>query len=133
VELAPADIQAARADVVNAYEAAYSGSVPAEERSAAIQGGASLEPLRQESSAVAKAYGYTPEELAAATIDVLDVQFIDADHAVVRFTLSVPGHGDVLVDRVGYAVRLDGHWKVALRTACDLLSLGGSSQPCPPG
>jgi hypothetical protein len=130
--LTPADLGVARAGVTSAFETAYTGSVPEPQRTAAIQDGASLEPRRRQVVAVALAHGYTTEQFAASTIDVLDVQFIDEDHAVVRFTLTVPGHGDVLVDRVGYAVREDGAWRVALRTACDLLSLGGAAGPCPP-
>jgi hypothetical protein len=106
--------------------------VPAARRTAAIQQGASLESRRRQVLAFARARGYTTEQFAGTTIDVLDVQFIDEDHAVVRFTLTVPGHGPVMVDRVGYAVREDGTWRVALRTACDLMSLGGAAGPCPP-
>jgi hypothetical protein len=63
---------------------------------------------------------------------VLGTSFIDETHAIVRFTLTVPGHGAILTDRVGYAVIDGGRWKVALRTVCDLLSLGGLSGQCPP-
>ena len=63
---------------------------------------------------------------------MLDTAFIDASHAVVHFTLTIPGHGPILADRVGYAVLTDGRWKVALRTACDLLSLDGLGRTCPP-
>jgi hypothetical protein len=131
--VAPADLQAARAGVTRAFETAYTGSVPEARRTAAIQQGATLEARRRQIVAVAQAHGYTAEQFAGTTIDILDVQFIDEDHAVVRFTLTVPGHGAVLVDRVGYAMREDGEWKVALRTACDLLSLGGAAGACPPG
>ena len=130
--LAPTDLEAAQAGVERVFHDAYSGGVTEAERTAAIQDGASLGALRKEQLADAAAHGYTAEQLAGTTIDVLGVQFIDEDHAAVRFTISVPGHGDVLVDRIGYAVRLDGRWKVTLRTACDLLSLGGSRRPCPP-
>ena len=76
--------------------------------------------------------GYTDEELSGKTIAVLNTHFVDPTHAVVHFTLSIPGRGAVLVDQAGYAVREDGRWKVALRTACDILSLSGLSQQCPP-
>jgi hypothetical protein len=130
--LNPVDVEAARRGVEQAYETAYSGSLPDAEQNAAIQDGASLGPLQRDAIAIAAGRGYTEEQFAGTAVDVLDVQFIDEDHAVLRFTLSIPGRGDVLVDRVGYAVRLDGQWKVALRTACDLLSLGGARRPCPP-
>ena len=59
-------------------------------------------------------------------------KFIDDTHAVVRFDLSIPDHGNVLADRAGYAVFVDGSWKVALRTVCDIVSLDGTTQTCPP-
>jgi hypothetical protein len=80
----------------------------------------------------AQRYGYTSEQLAGTSVTVLGVVFIDEAHAAVRFTITVPEHGDVLVDRVGYAFFDSGRWKVALRTACDLLSLNGLRQQCPP-
>ena len=132
VPLAPADIEAARTDVEHAFQVAYSGGVPRDERLAAIQEGPSLDPLHEQAVAVAGAGGITAEQLAGTTIQVFGVTFIDADHAAARFTLTIPGRGDVLRDRIGYAVRVDGRWKVALRTACDLLSLSGSILPCPP-
>ena len=49
-----------------------------------------------------------------------------------QFSLTIPGHGEILRDRVGYAVLVDGRWKVALRTECDLLSLNGLGAQCPP-
>ena len=80
----------------------------------------------------AERFGYTAEQLAGTTISLRDIAFIDETHAVVHFTLAIPGHGTILVDRVGYAVHTDGRWKVALRTACDLLSLDGLGRTCPP-
>jgi hypothetical protein len=63
---------------------------------------------------------------------VRTTSFIDETHAIVQFTLTVPGHGPILTDRVGYAVLDGGRWKVALRTVCDLLSLGGLGTQGPP-
>jgi hypothetical protein len=130
--LEPADIVAARAAIAQAFSDAYAGGVPEDVRNAAIQDGSKLLTLRRESLAYAARYGYTSEQLAGSSIAVLGVTFIDEMHAAVRFTITIPEHGDVLVDRVGYAIFDGGRWKVALRTACDLLSLGGLRSSCPP-
>jgi hypothetical protein len=130
--LEPADVAAARAAIAQAFTDAYAGGVPDGVRNAAIQDGAQLEILRREVMAFATRHGYTSEQLAGSSIAVLGVTFIDEMHAAVRFTITIPDHGDVLVDRVGYAIVEGGRWKVALRTACDLLSLGGLTRTCPP-
>jgi hypothetical protein len=130
--LEPADAEAARSAIAQAFHDALTGSTPDSTRAAAIQDGASLQALRLEVLAYAQRYGYTSEQLAGTSVTVLGVAFIDEEHAAVRFTVSVPDHGDVLVDRVGYAFFDSGRWKVALRTACDLLSLNGLRRQCPP-
>ncbi len=130
--LEPPDAEAARAAIVQAFRDGYDGITPESVRSAAIQYGERLGAVRANSRKIAELHGYTAEQLAGTTIEVLDVSFIDRSHAAVRFTITIPGHGDVLVDRVGYAVVDGGRWKVSLRTACDLLSLGGLLQECPP-
>jgi hypothetical protein len=130
--LEPADAEAARAAITQAFHDALTGSTPDSTRSAAIQDGESLQALRGEVVMYAQRYGYTSEQLAGTSITVLGIAFIDEQHAAVRFTVSVPDHGDVLVDRVGYAFFDRGRWKVALRTACDLLSLNGLHRQCPP-
>lgn len=128
----PADVDAARADIAGSFRDAFAGGVPEPLRSAAIQDGARMQALVQLSKTRAAQFGFTAEQLAGTSISVLDTSFIDETHAVVRFTLTIPGHGAVLTDRVGYAVLDQGRWKVALRTQCDLLSLDGLGAECPP-
>jgi hypothetical protein len=128
----PADAAAARTAVSDAFHDAFDGQASPASRFAATQDAKALESLTAASLKRAKQFGYTPEELSGTTIDVLDVSFIDETHAIAKFTLVVPGHGAVLVDRIGYAVLDHGRWKVALRTSCDLLSLTGIGQECPP-
>jgi hypothetical protein len=130
--VAPADVEAATSEVKWAFHDAYSGGVPDNVRAAAVQRGDELEVYRRTAVKYAQRFGYTPEQLAKTTVTVLSVLFIDETHAAARFTISIPGHGDVLADRIGYAVVDGGRWKVSLRTACDTLSLGGLLQQCPP-
>jgi hypothetical protein len=125
-------MNAARSGVTQAYLDAYGGSSSEAVRAAATQDGPALQALRSDVVANAQRHGYTAEQFAGTTVNVLSVSFIDETHAVVRFTITIPGHGDVLVDVVGYSVFEDGRWKVAARTACDLLSLNGLRRSCPP-
>ncbi len=131
-QIEPADVEGARIAIEAAFHSAFAGGVPDAERDAATQDGDHLGVLVDEARARALKFGYTAEQLAGTTVSVQDVAFIDEAHAVVHFTLAIPGHGTILADRVGYAVHTDGRWKVALRTACDLLSLGGLGRTCPP-
>lgn len=128
----PDDVDAAVAAITQAFRDAYDGATPDTIRRAAVQGAPELEGLRRDALASATLRGFTAEQLAGTTIEILGTTFVDRTHAVVHFTLTIPGLGPVLVDQVGYAVIDGGRWKVSLRTACDLLSLSGLGQPCPP-
>jgi hypothetical protein len=128
----PENVGAAVIAINQAFHDAFDGATPAATRLAATQNGAQLEALRREAVASAQRFGFSPVELTGITIEVSEPTFVDRTHAAVRFTLTVPGRGPVLVDQVGYAVVDAGRWKVSLRTACDLLSLSGLGRPCPP-
>jgi len=130
--LQPADVAAAMSAIGTAFHDGFDGASPESGRIAATQGGSEMVQLWHESAQLATRFGYTAEQIAGTTIVVSNISFIDATHAIVRFTLSIPGHGDVLVDRIGYAVFTDGRWKISTRTACDILSLGGAIRDCPP-
>lgn len=128
----PENVDAAVAAITQAFHDAFDGGTPDGVRRAAVQGGPLLETLRQETLASAEDRGFTREELAGISIEVLGTTFVDRTHAVVHFTLSIPDHGPVLVDQVAYGVFDSGRWQVSLRTACDLLSLSGLGRDCPP-
>jgi hypothetical protein len=132
VAVEPADVEGARAAVIQAFEDAYTGSTPQAAKDEAVQNSEQLAPLVARARSYARRLGVTPEQLAGTTIDVWGVVFIDETHAAVRFTLSIPPRGPVMVDRVGYGVFTDGRWRVSMRTACDLLSLTGLGERCPP-
>ena len=131
-QIEPADVEAAEAAIGAAFQSAFAGGVPTDEKIAAIQDGEHLRALFDEAQTHARQFGYTKEQLAGTSISLRDIAFIDDSHALAHFTLTIPGHGSVLVDRVGYAVNTGGGWKVALRTECDLLSLSGLGRSCPP-
>jgi hypothetical protein len=71
---------------------------------------------------------FVPEG-AALTLSVDEVAFVDAGHATVWFTVSVDGT-PMLRRRRGEAFLLDGGWKMARSTFCDLMALVGVE--CPP-
>jgi hypothetical protein len=131
-QVAPGDPEAARVEITQAFHDVFDGSIPERATERAMQDAAAVLQLRRDSIAFAEAHGLTAGQLAGATITVLEVNFIDETHAAVNFTLTIPGRGNVIVDKVGYAVIDSGRWKVALRTSCDLLSLDGLIGPCPP-
>ncbi|HEX4530344.1 MAG TPA: hypothetical protein VIA11_13155 [Acidimicrobiia bacterium] len=128
----PANVEAANAEIEQAFHSAFDGGVDPRQRADAIQNAASIESLTQSATQNAARFGYTAEQLAGTTTSVLATRFIDSTHAIVQFSITIPGHGEILRDRVGYAVLVDGRWKVALRTECDLLSLDGLGAQCPP-
>jgi hypothetical protein len=128
----PKNAAAARAAIAQAFHDGLSGGVTEEVRDAAVQDPAALRPLRRAATSFGEAHGYSPEQLDGQSVLIGETTFIDPTHAVVRFTLTVPEHGAVLVDRVGYAIVENGRWKVALRTSCDLLSITGLFEECPP-
>ena len=120
------------AEITRAFHDAFDGGTSQDAKEHAMQDGAALRQLRRSVDAFAKEHGYTSAQLAGTTITILDTNFIDETHAAaVRFTIAVPERGNVIVDRVRYAVVDSHHWKVALRTACDLLSLDGLIGPAP--
>jgi len=130
--LLPADVPAAISQIGAAFHAAFDATTTSAARAAATQHGDDLAELWADTTRNAQRLGFTPEQLAGTTIFVKDTKFIDDTHAVVRFDLSIPDHGNVLADRAGYAVFVDGSWKVALRTVCDIVSLDGTTRTCPP-
>lgn len=129
---APRDVDAAITAIIEAYHEAYDGGTPPAARAAAVQDGPALAPLQALARQFALDHGYTSAQLAGTTVAVSDVTFLDRSHALVHFTLTIPDRGSVFKDRIGYAVFDDGRWRVALRTACDVLSLNGLGQACPP-
>ena len=58
----PADVVTARAEVVKAYQEAYTGGLTDQVRDAAVQRGSELSELRQDIIAIARAHGYTAEQ-----------------------------------------------------------------------
>ena len=127
---APADLAQAGLDIAAAYRDVF-GPAPDHTKIGAMQLGSELLPLLRRSGEIAQRFGYTPDQLSRNVVTVSDPSFIDATHAIVRFSISIPDHGMIVKDRVGYAVKTNGRWQVAARTVCDIVWPGTTSPACP--
>jgi len=127
---APGDLARAGVEIADAYRDVF-GPAPDGTKAAAMQLGADLLPLLHRSSEIAQRFGYTKDQLTRNVVTVSDPAFIDATHAIVHFSITIPDHGTIVKDRVGYAVQHDGRWQVAARTVCDLVWPGTTSPACP--
>ena len=121
----PADVGQAEADI----RAAFAGSGTESEDGVSVptvEKGEALGPVLV--AAKERHRGVAPLG-AEVTIAAGEVVFTDPGHAAVTYTLSVNGT-TMLGSRRGHAVLVDGDWKVARSTFCDLMALAGV--PCPP-
>lgn len=121
----PEDVDRAEADIRAAFaasgtESADGASVPA------VQGGETLGPVL----VAAKERNRDLSRPGSDVVISVDAMvFTDPGHAVVWFSVAVDG--SVMLPRhLGDAVLVDGAWKVARSTFCDLMALAGV--PCPP-
>ena len=106
-----------------AFETAFDGERPVEERCEAFEDGRNLLPSMHEVAA------RHPE---AHTMDVVvdAIRFIADDDAEVHFVLLVSTFGPSGLHRTGHAVRVGDQWKVARTTWCALARMAGVD--CPP-
>jgi hypothetical protein len=126
----PAELARVSTEIAAAYRDVF-GPATDEAKVAAIQLGPELVPLLHRSSEIARRFGYTADQLEGNVVTVGSLSFIDATHAIVQFSITIPGHGTVVKERIGYAVKTDGKWQVAARTVCDLVWPGTTSAACP--
>jgi hypothetical protein len=127
---APAELLRARDDIAQAYRVVF-GPSDDKAKVAAIQLGPELLPTLRRSAEIAQRFGYTNDQLAGNVVTVSDPSFIDATHAIVRFSITIPDHGTPVKDRIGYAVQTNGRWQDAARTVCDIVWPGTTSAACP--
>jgi len=119
----PDDEDGARTDIASAYASCGTASedgqsVPSVERGDDL--GPTLQHARERGpSPLSSQYG----------IEVTDIAFVDHEHAAVWFRVTVEGR-PALLNRRGEAVVVDGDWKMARATFCDLMRLAGVD--CPP-
>jgi hypothetical protein len=119
----PADPEAARAAIVEAYTTATDGSLTAAERRVHIEDSDELGPYLDRAAAPYR------DAVRYQTVTLGDITFIDAERAALVYTLSFGGRLAPQTD-VGYAVLDDGRWKVSRETVCALILRAGVT--CPP-
>lgn len=67
-------------------------------------------------------------------ISVEHIRFLDRDEAEVHFVLLFPGGSPMpRIPSTGHAVVVDGGWKMARQTYCELVARIGIPCPAPPG
>lgn len=145
-QVLPADAVSSRAAIRAAFDRALTGTDPAGTTSA--PGGAGFGPTDRAGWALAavedgpamrrplaELIRRFPAAARSSRIVVGEIDFVDVNHATVRYTLSFTGAGSG-APRTGTAVRVgagtaaDPDWKVGRDTYCAVLSLANVA--CPP-
>ena len=111
----PADVEAARAGVIKAYQLVFDGKVAKTESDAYLQGAADLASVR-----AALDQSETAKQGAGSTATVNDLVFVAPDHAWVLFQIYLNG-SPWNTPRLGEAHLIDGRWQVATETWCALV------------
>jgi hypothetical protein len=123
----PADVEAARAGVIKAYETVLDGGDDPDTGRSYLEGAEDLTAVFEAMDAWVVEHGYA-EQSKSATGVVNDLVFDKPDHAWVLFVLLTGGsqYGSA---RLGEAVFVDGQWKMATETWCSLISPSGLKCP----
>lgn len=119
------DRNAAEDAIEEAFERAFDSQVPIPERCRSIEHGEGLEATMQELRS-----RYPPAETLDVSVD--SIRFLSEREAEVRFTLHLAPIGPQTFSHTGFAVLVDGGWKVARETWCGLVGMVGLSCPPPP-
>jgi hypothetical protein len=121
----PEDPEAARTEIAAAFAA--HGTLSEDGRSVpAVEKGDDLGPVLV--AAKERRRDIVPES-ADVIVSVNDIDFVDASHAAVWFSISVDGRVLLHYHR-GDAVFVEGAWQVARASFCELMRMAGIS--CPP-
>ena len=122
----PSDGAAAERAIREAFETVYSSDQRDEVRLAAIEGGTHLAATMEQARQARQAFRGTSK----MEITVEAIRFIAEDEALVSFVLVFPAEPLSRLPSNGAAVLIDGEWKVARQTYCDLVQSLGVE--CPP-
>jgi ClpX C4-type zinc finger len=130
----PADRDAAEAAIEEAFETVFGPDVAIDARCAAVEGGANLASTMQETQ---DRFGGR----LGVDVSVDHVRFLGDDEAEVSFVIILPGSVGPMpgmggyptrIPNLGYAVLVDGTWKVARETYCGQVQRIGVQCPPPP-
>ena len=103
----PAELARVSTEIAAAYRDVF-GPATDEAKMAAIQLGPELVPLLHRSARSRQPLRLHRRSDRPQRDHGGLLSFIDATHAIVRFSITIPGHGTLVRDRVGYAVQTDG-------------------------
>ena len=112
----PADEEASRSAVEQAFTTALGGESEHDARVDALENGEVLLEVEDELTA-----GVGGDVASRVRVSVGEVRFLSPSEAAVEYTLRLEEQ-PLLGPRVGRAVRLDGTWKVSATTFCELVS-----------
>jgi hypothetical protein len=122
----PADSGAAKAEIEQAFATAYNGGLGSDdEKRAVVQDSESLKPVMEQIR-----NGAFAQQVKDATAHVTEVVFTSPTEAAVRYDINIANYTD-FTGRIGKALLIDGHWKVARVTVCADISLAGGNCPTP--
>lgn len=115
----PADRRAAREAVTAAYELVYTADqdIGSEERVAAIEDGASVLGVLEE---IRELY----PDVGPVKLEIDKIIFLNDHEAAVRFDLLLDGR-PITAQTAGRALLVDGEWKMAKSTYCEVVGRGG--------
>lgn len=122
----PVDEPAARQAVIAAYEGTYSAGGDTDAALTHVEGGNTEEVRSAQRTSGARAMQYR----GRITGRVDEVKFLNEREAAVRYSLILDGRQPLVGNSIGRAVLVDGEWKVARSTYCELLAAGGSGARC---
>jgi hypothetical protein len=112
----PADQDAARAAIEDAYHQLFGGG-----SLDSLEGGDQLQATIDQVTAKTP----VPPGISAA---IHEIGFVN-DHRAALIWDLLSANGPLLTNQIGYAVLVDGQWKVARETECALLEMGGTTCP----
>ncbi len=121
VGLEPDSPEEARAGVLHAFDVAYDGAKPIEERLSFVE-----DPIGVGDAIAATANGPYAAQAARSRVRVDDVNFTSGVQASVRYVVVSGGEAQ-LDRRVGIARSVAGTWKVTRETICADLDAAGAS------
>ncbi len=122
----PSDRDRAERAIREAFKTVYSSDRSDEERLAAIEGGAGLGPTMEQARQARQRFrGTTKMDIAVERI-----RFLAENRAEVFFLLVFPVEPLSRLANSGTAILIDGQWKVARQTYCNLVQSLGVD--CPP-
>jgi hypothetical protein len=119
----PADVEAARAGVIKAYEIVYDGSLSDAEHDLYLEDPEDLVDVREQ---LDRTTVDDPSKGSSATVK--DLVFVAPDHAWVLFQIYL-NDSPWNTPQLGEAVFVDGKWRVAQSTFCRLTRLAGVTCP----